>query len=178
MHWALLKNILKQFEMSTASQNYPLLAVSAFISTFHNEQSQKDAEQDNKDVLIHFENGLKEANKAKQLLENKVIDWKRVAVAQTKVIENWEKILHKLENQNSQNSQDGEAQDKQEDPNQKEDTQNESDISSSEEMKEEQNSPKDHEKIMGILERLNEMQQEDKIVNKKNQSTKKGLRPW
>lgn len=125
--------------------------------------------------LNSFSKGLKAAQRAEELLKQEAIAWDEVSNEQKKALKFWEEALANNSDSNAQkNSSEQNTSSQGSSSNQEQNTANleNQNVHSQNEVK------KDLDKIMGVLEKLQEMQQDDKIVNKTNQNPKKGLRPW
>lgn len=156
------------YDISLLSQSFPVEKAKECADILKKEKGSEKR-------LHTFQKGLKAAQKANELLKKEAIAWGEVSEEQKKAIQFWLEAFENNSDSNpnqSSSTQDNHSQGSSSDQNQN--TANLDNQSSGAEKE----TNKDLDKIMGILEKLQEMQQDDKIINKKNQTPKKGLRPW
>lgn len=173
--------------LSVESQDYPISSVQTFEELFYDEESEATAKSGestrNSDVLKYFKAGLVEAESALKLLSKDTIKWEDVATKQNLTIEYWQKALEaygqKSKDQDSDQGQsnqggDSQNQENQGAPDQKGDLE---DASVAEMEQDEMDSSKDS-SLRDILQKLQEMEQDDQISPKIEHKPKQGLRPW
>lgn len=183
-----LEDLQKVQALAGESQQYPVEAVKTFEDLFHEEEadatSKSGKSSRNHEVLKYFRAGKIEAEKALELLGEESINWKLVSSKQELAVEYWEKALKAYQgssgqqkqdpNQNSSQSGKGERQESDPSGQQSGDME---EASVSEMNEGEMGNSKDN-SLRDILQKLQEMQQDDQIRPKQKQTPKKGLRPW
>jgi len=173
--------------LSVESQDYPISSVQTFEEVFYDEESEVSAKSGestrNSDVLKYFKAGLVEAEAALKFLSRKTIKWEDVATKQSLTIEYWQKALEaygqKSKDQDSDQSpsnQGGDSQN-QEDQGDPDQSGNLDDANVSEMNQSEMESSKES-SLRDMLQKLQEMEQDDQISPKTQQKPKQGLRPW
>lgn len=176
-HYPKLDPVPNHFEedflqMTKEAENYPILAVSTFESKYKNEQTLKE-DQDGQ-ALEYFYQGLKCAKDAQNALNQKIIDWSFVVTKEQESIDYWEKALAHYEQEEQGQAGQSIAQNEKKEQS--------SSIAELEEgqasYQEDRNHSSGASPVMSILERLNEMEQDDQIVKAVPRKTTEGLRPW
>ncbi|MCH9633260.1 MAG: hypothetical protein S4CHLAM6_16130 [Chlamydiae bacterium] len=169
-------------KMAIRAEEFPIEAANSFESKYYQEKAQEGSGQKIKKdkVISAFHKGLECAHKAQKKLKSNAIDWNEVKDLQEKTIEHWQEALS-LYNQSEDQQSDQSSTSSNQSQGGEEERNNPSSIAQfSDNLEENQTDSKAKAQptIMGILEKLNEMQQDDKIVENNPQQAKEGLRPW
>lgn len=163
------------------SEKHPIEAVSSFETLYYQEKAGQDLKKKSTqdEVIQLFHEGLKQARIAQKTLQSSAIDWEKVFQNEQGAIECWEKIFSKDSSKDSSmqenSSTDSPSSDSGELSQNQMDNNQEGDINKNQEQIPHQPSQNS---IMGILEKLSEMQQDDKLIEKGPKKAKEGLRPW
>ncbi len=162
--------------MTIDLENHPINAVGLFESVYSKEKEQPK----NDKTISSFREGLKWAHLAQKKLLTQSIDWSKISMMQNKVLECWQEAFLSYQNSSDESSNGNSTQSSTgEENNEAEgDLKNVSEIADASQENEKNSSDQARRAIMGILEKLNEMQQDDKIAEKDPTKPKEGLRPW
>lgn len=170
----------KRLHLIIDAQQYPIHEAKKFEPQLYQEMTDEhqNASKDHKAALASFQEGYHHAKEAYEHLKSKAIDWDTVFAHQQKALECWRKLSSLDSTNQNSSSQEQSKKSAQQESSSESLADNSQSVNDDLALQNQSDDSQSEQKIMDILERLNQMQDDDKIIQKQEYRAKEGLRPW